>query len=90
MSNVERCRYCGRFMRYEVDAEWGERWVCAEQNGHIIADPEQWSVLTYALREGDVDIYGEPIQIGDMIGAHHLTPEQLHTALGVPYPGDPS
>ncbi|MFD6699703.1 MULTISPECIES: hypothetical protein [unclassified Microbacterium] len=80
MSNVERCPYCGRFMAYEDSAEWGERWVCAAQTDHIIADPESWSVLTYAL-EGEVDVDGEPL--GGLVGAHRLTEAQLRTALGL-------
>lgn len=80
MSNVERCPYCGRFMAYEDDAEWGERWVCAAQNAHILADPESWSVLTYTL-EGEVDVDGEPIS--GLVGAHRLTEVQLRTALGL-------
>lgn len=74
-SNGERCPYCGRFMAYEDDTEWGERWVCSNQSAHIIADPERWSVLTYALGDDAVDIDGEPIS--GLVGAHRLTAEQL-------------
>jgi hypothetical protein len=80
-NNVERCGYCGRFQRYENDIEFGERWVCSNQSAHIIADPEHWSVLTYAL-EGELDIQGEPIQ-GELFRADLLTTEQLRRALGV-------
>lgn len=80
-SNVEKCPYCGRFMRYEDDAEWGERWVCAEQSAHILADPEHWSVDTIALPEDAVDIDGDPVS--GMIRAELLTTEQLRIALGV-------
>ena len=76
----ERCGYCGRFMAYENDTEWGERWVCARQTEHILADPEHWSVLTYGL-EGETDVDGHPIS--GLTGAHRLSPEQLRIALGV-------
>lgn len=81
-NNVERCGYCGRFMRYEHDAEWGERWVCVEQSAHILADPEHWSVLTYALGDDAVDADDQPIS-GNLVGAHRLTTEQLRIALGL-------
>ena len=80
-NNREQCPYCGQFMAYEDDAEWGERWVCSNQSAHILADPERWSVLAYPLGEDAVDIYGQPIS--GLVGAHRLTREQLRTALGV-------
>lgn len=83
MSKVERCGYCGRFMAEEFDTEWGERWVCSQQDAHILADPEHWSVLTYALGDDAVDTDGEPIA-GNFVGAHRLTVEQLRVALGMP------
>lgn len=83
-SNVERCPRCGRFMRYEDSAEWGEIWVCARQSAHILADPEGWTVDTIALPENAVDIDGDPVS--GMIRAELLTTEQLRIALGVDEP----
>jgi hypothetical protein len=68
-------------MAYQDDAEWGERWVCAAQAEHIIADPESWSVDVIALGDDAVDIDGDPIY--GLVGAHRLTEEQLRTALGL-------
>lgn len=82
MSNVERCPYCGRFMAYLDDAEWGERWMCAAQADHIMADPESWSVDVIALGDDATDIDGDPIS--GIVGAHRLTVAQLRTALGLP------
>ena len=83
-NNVERCPHCGRFMRYEDSAEWGELWVCARQAAHILADPEGWTVDTIALPEDAVDIDGDPVS--GMIRAELLTTEQLRIALGVDEP----
>lgn len=81
-NNIERCGYCGRYMRYEeYDVEWGERWVCSQQAAHIIADPEHWSVDVIALGRDAVDIDGDPIS--GLVAAHRLTIDQLHVALGV-------
>lgn len=87
-NNVERCPYCGWFMRYEDSAEWGEAWVCARQAEHIIADPENWSVDVIALGDDAVDTDGDPIS--GLVGAHRLTPDQLRVALGITESTDPS
>lgn len=86
-NNVERCPYCGWFMRYEDSAEWGEAWVCARQAEHIIADPENWSVDVIALGDDAVDTDGDPIS--GLVGAHRLTPDQLRVALGITESTDP-
>ena len=81
MSNVERCPYCGRFMAYLDDAEWGERWVCAWQAKHILSDPATWSVDVLALGSDAVDVDGDPIS--GVVGAQRLTEDQLRMALGL-------
>lgn len=87
-NNVERCPYCGWFMRYEDSAEWGEAWVCARQAEHIIADPENWSVDVIALGDDAVDTDGDPIS--GLVGAHRLTPDQLRVALGITESTEPA
>jgi|TARA_R100000482_G_scaffold124710_2_gene78586 hypothetical protein len=80
-TNVEKCPYCGRYMAYLDDAEWGEHWVCAHQAAHILADPESWSVDTIALGPDAIDKDGDPLY--GIVGAHRLTSEQLRVALGL-------
>jgi len=68
-------------MAYLDDAEWGERWMCAWQAKHILADPTNWSVDVLALGPDAVDVDGDPIS--GVVGAHRLTESQLRTALGL-------
>lgn len=74
-----RCGYCGRFMQ-TVDFEgWDTEPHCTRTNDHILADPAHWSIhVENMLVDGDV--------YSGLIGAHHLTVEQLHTALGIDEP----
>ena len=78
---AEKCSYCGRFMAYECDGEYGEWWKCSRQAEHILADPEYWSVDVLPLGEDAVDIDGDPIS--GLVGAHRLTTEQLRIVLGL-------
>lgn len=73
----ERCGYCGRFMRTTDFEGWGTEPYCTRTNDHILADPEHWSI--------DVEnvVLDDGVPYTGHIGAHHLTTEQLRTALGV-------
>ena len=86
-SNVEKCGYCGRYMRYENDGEYGEHWMCSRQAEHIVADPKSWSVDTIALGPDAVDADGEPVS--GFVWADTLTPRDLRIAVGLdPQPAD--
>ena len=77
----ERCGYCGRFMRTKDFDGWDTEPYCTRTEDHILADPEHWSI--------DVEnvVLDDGVPYTGHIGAHHLTNEQLRTALGLPTEG---
>lgn len=55
---------------------WDTEPYCTRTEQHILADPEHWSVpVENMIVDGEM--------YTGLVGAHHLSTEQLATALGV-------